>query len=41
MPWFVRTLSQSTTDDIELRLCTSEGYPDETVSVDFFECYVH
>ena len=40
MPWFVRTLSQSTTDDIELRLCTSEGYPDETVPVDFFEFYV-
>ena len=40
MPWFVRTLNQSTTDDIELRLCTSEGYPDEAVPVDFFEFYV-
>ena len=24
MPWFVKSLNQSTTDDIELRLCTSE-----------------
>ena len=40
MPWFVKSLNQSTTDDIELRMCTSEGYPDESTPVDIIELYV-
>ena len=40
MPWFVKSLNQSTIDDIELRMCTSEGYPDESTPVDIIELYV-
>ena len=40
MPWFVKSLNKSSTDDIELRLCTSEGYPDEATPVDIIELYV-
>ena len=40
MPWFVKSYNQSTTDDIELRMCTSEGYPDEATPVDIIELYV-
>ena len=41
IPWFFKSLNQSTTDDIELRLCTSEGYRDEATPVDIIELYVH
>ena len=40
MPWFVKTLNQSTTDVIELRLCTSEGFIDEASPVDIIEIYI-
>ena len=40
MPWFVKSLNQSTTDDIELRICSSEGYPDEATPVDMIIMYI-
>uniref|UniRef100_A0A1X7TMQ2 Uncharacterized protein n=1 Tax=Amphimedon queenslandica TaxID=400682 RepID=A0A1X7TMQ2_AMPQE len=40
IPWFIKTLPQSVTDDIELRMCSSEGYPDEATPIDIFEIYV-
>ena len=40
MPWFVKSLNQWTTDDIEFRICSSEGYPDEASPVDLIELYV-
>ena len=41
MPWFVKPLNQSTTDDIELRMCTNEPYPDEGTPIDIVEIYIH
>ena len=40
MPWFVKSLNHWTTDDIECRVCSSEGYPDEATPVDLIELYV-
>ena len=40
MPWFVKSLNHSTTDDIELRICSSEGYPDEATPVDLIIMYI-
>ena len=40
LPWFVKTLIGSTDDDIELRICTSEGYPNEATPLDIIELYV-
>ena len=41
MSQFIKSLNQSTTDDIKLRMCTSEGYPVESTSVDIIELYIH
>ena len=41
IPWFIKTLPQSVTDDIELRMCSSEGYPDEATPIDIIEIYIH
>ena len=40
LPWFTKNLGESTTDDIELRACTSEGYPDEATPIDIIELYI-
>ena len=40
MPFFVNSLNQSITDDIEFRMCSSEGYPDEATPIDIVELYV-
>ena len=40
MPWFVKPLNQSTTDDIELRMCTNEEYSDEATPIDIVEIYI-
>ena len=40
MPFFVKSLNQSITDDIEFRMCTDEGYPDEATPIDIVELYV-
>uniref|UniRef100_A0A1X7UDL9 Fibrinogen C-terminal domain-containing protein n=1 Tax=Amphimedon queenslandica TaxID=400682 RepID=A0A1X7UDL9_AMPQE len=41
IPWFIKTLPQSVTDDIELRMCSSGGYPDEATPIDIIEIYIH
>ena len=38
--YFVRDLSVSSTDGVELRMCTSEGLPDEAVGIDQIELYI-
>ena len=33
-PWLLKTLTNLITDNIEVRLCTSQGYPDEATPID-------
>ena len=40
LPWFINTLQLSTTNNIEMRICSSEGYPDEATAVNTVEIYV-
>ncbi|XP_019860983.1 PREDICTED: uncharacterized protein LOC109589319 [Amphimedon queenslandica] len=40
MPWFYRSLDTQTTDDIELRLCSSETEATRHTPVDIFELYI-
>ena len=40
LPYFKKTLDAPSIDDIELRICGSEGYPDEANPVDIIELYV-
>ena len=40
MPWFYRVLDNMTEDDIELRICTNEGFADEDTPLDIIELYV-
>ena len=40
LPYFVKTLNVFTADDVELRLCSSEGYPFEATPLDIIELYV-
>ena len=39
-PWFCKTLPHTTTDDIELRLCTNEPHMNEDVPFEKVELYV-
>ena len=39
LPWFHKTLSSSTSDYIELRLCCDQGTSDEDVPVGLYEIY--
>ena len=39
-PWFCKTLPQSTTDDLEVRLCNSQPQSGENVHVSLIELYV-
>ena len=39
-PWFMKQLSSSTTDDIEMRLCCDSGRNDEDITVETIELYV-
>ena len=39
-PWFMKDLSSSTTDDIEMRLCADSGRNDEDITVEIIELYV-
>ena len=41
IPWFIKTLPQSVTDDIELRMCSSEGCGNEATPIDILEIYIH
>ena len=40
-PWFTKHLPNATTDDIELRICTSYGPLGEDTAIEFVELYVH
>ena len=40
-PWFFKTLSVSTTDDIELRLCMRESDVESNIAVELFEMYIN
>ena len=40
MPWFLKTLNEITTDDIELRVCGDEGLLNEDIPLDIIEIYV-
>ena len=40
LPFFVRTLPTPSYDDIELRICSSGGLPDEACGIDMIELYV-
>ena len=40
LPWFNRTLSQNTNDDIELRLCFDEGASTEGSPLELIELYI-
>ena len=40
LPWFYKPLGISVTDPVELRVCSSEGYPDELTPIDQIEIYV-
>lgn len=40
IPWFVKGLSSSTYDPIELRICTGESYPEEAIPIDITELYI-
>ena len=39
-PWFMKELSSSTTDDIEMRLCADQSRGDEDITVEIIELYV-
>ena len=39
-PWFTKNLPNATTDNIELRLCTSYEPDDEDIPIDLIELYV-
>jgi len=39
-PWFCKELPQPTTDDIEVRVCTDEGFSNEDTTVEAIELYV-
>ena len=39
-PWFVKQLSSSTTDDIEIRMCVDQTYRDEDTPIEMIELYV-
>ena len=40
MPWFLKTLNETTTDNIELRVCNDQGLPNEDTPLDIIEIYV-
>ena len=40
MPWFLKTLNEATTDNIELRVCSNAGLPNEGTPLDIIEIYV-
>ena len=41
MPWFSTTLDTNTSDDIEVRLCTSQGTSNEDIQFDILELYIN
>ena len=41
MPWFLKTLSETTTDDIEVRVCGDEGTVNEDTLLQVIELFVY
>ena len=41
MPWFIKTLGETTTEDIQLRLCISEAPTNEETLLQLIELYVY
>ena len=41
MPWFIKVLNEATNNDIELKVCHFEGYPNEGSPLDIIELYIH
>ena len=40
MPWFIKSLNETTTEDIELRVCGNQGRNDEDTPLDIIELYI-
>ena len=40
LPWFLKRIGSTTTDNLEMRLCIDEGVGNENVGVDQYEFYV-
>ena len=40
-PWFCKQLPQTTTDDIEARICRDNIYGSEDTPVELVELYIH
>ena len=40
LPWFYRQLQNTTTDDIEMRVCRDERFDNEDVAIEAFEFYI-
>ena len=40
MPWFLKTLNEATTDDIELRVCSNQRFINGDTPLDIIEIYV-
>ena len=40
-PWFMKELSSSTADDIEMRLCADEAHLNEDIPVDVFFFFLY
>ena len=40
MPWFIKTLDETTTEDNELRMMGSEGTNNEDTPIDILELYI-
>ena len=41
MPWFIKTLVETTTEDIQLRLCNNQGISDEETLLQLISLYVY
>ena len=41
MPWFIKTLGETTTEDIQLRLCINNGLSEEETLLQLISLYVH
>ena len=40
MPWFLKSLSETVTDDIELRVCSDQGLNNEGNPLDIIELFI-
>ena len=41
MPYFRKDLEENTDENVDVRICSSEGYPDEGTPIDLIELYVN